>query len=215
MLHVIEEDTRLVLLSRAACFQLAFERLEDRWGHSLGMLRDTGPAQTFGGTLERFASSVEADIDQDPREAPPCPTFQELHHDTRGTRHRIFLLGQFGRHHYSAVFEAREEAAGGEVSVEVTDRCPDRIPRLAGTYLLQSDINRVSPLTNEARWPVARSAELALIAASPARLLVQPAKALVQGTLVQIETDALENGGTRRWLYLWVWTNSAPQDDDP
>jgi hypothetical protein len=222
MLEVLDNGYRLALVAREADFQLVFEHRGDRWVHYLGafldmaMLPNHDPRMRFEADHARIVSSVEDDSDRAPNDAVNSPTFQDLHHDKHGNAHRVFLIGQFAHHHFSAVFDLREYPNHVELSADITDRCRDPLECVASTYCVKTVAEPQSLEGSAFHWSVWPSvAELHLAATPPNRLEhLQFTHIKPLATVVSVIAPLPSVTHTHRWQYRWVWTKAAPGNED-
>lgn len=195
MLKISRDDSRLVIVEEAQSFALVFERVGEHWAHHLGA---------------RHVCSVEADAELQPADTVVSPTYQDLHDQPADAAHRVFLVGQFGKHHFSSVFEIVSDESGVRVDVDVSDRCPHMIGSLASTYLLSEC--RIDACEDETlRLHVASGSDLATLslhAVPPARAVAR-ASDVATRTLTQVVAGIDPSARTHRWHYRWIWTKRA------
>lgn len=177
-------------------FRLAFAWTGDRWTHWIEL----------GDVPRRAASAVEGGEADDPARVV-SPAYQQLHFQAGGPGEPALalLVGQSGRHHFSAAFAVKE--MGGEaveVVVDVADRCREPIEALACTYrvdLPSGDLVAADPV--RAEWSIS-GGRLAFEAMPPGRIGL--AEAGRSATHVQAEARIDPDARTQRCVFLWRWT---------
>jgi hypothetical protein len=115
-------------------FALIFERIDDRWTHSIAVSRQ------IGGPRELIARAVEWFAERDDSARVVSPVFQELHFQTDPAgNHQALLVGMSGGHHFSAVFALTETESGTTLAVDTADRTRSEVIALASTYTVLVD----------------------------------------------------------------------------
>jgi len=178
----------------ASAFRLAFQWAGQRWTHSIEV----------GGS--RVASAIEGGEHDDPARVV-SPAYQQLQFQEgdAGNPAQALLVGQSGKHHFSAVFTVREAENGQvELEVDVADRCRAAVEALACTYrvdLPSGDLLAADP--DRAEWAVG-GGKLAFEAVAPGRIGL--AEAGRTATHVQAEARIDASAMTQRCVFLWRWT---------
>jgi hypothetical protein len=181
---------------------LVFERVGDRWTHTIEVSR------SLGAPRETIARAVEWDADRDDPARVAGPVFQELQFQTdpQGRPHAL-LLGMSGRHHFSAAFALVPCEGGISVSVDLADRCRDEVVAIGSTYtaflhsgeLLHADLERIE-------WDLGTRR---LTFAAGASTSVGLGEAGRRATRVQATAVNTAGVSTRRWAFSWSLSNSS------
>ena len=182
---------------------LVFERVGDRWTHTIEVSRCPGSPR------ETIARAVEWDADRDDHARVAGPVFQELQFQTdpEGRPHAL-LLGMSGRHHFSAAFALMPCEDGILLSVDIADRCRDEVKALGSTYtaflhsgeLLHADLEKIE-------WDLGSRR---LILGAGASTSVSLAEAGRRATRVQASAVAAPGDPTRRWAFSWTLLDPSP-----
>ena len=181
----------------AAGLRLEFRRLSDRWTHALDVDAATG--------RRRLAQAVEADADRDDPARVVSPTYQEIHIQADGPAIRVFLVGQSGPHHFSAVFTVEESAEGIVIEGDVADRCRAGVMALASTYVVEATSGDLLDAdAARASWALSDLGRLAFEVVAPGSLAL--AEGGRRGTQVQAGARIDRDARTHRCQYLWRWT---------
>ena len=193
MARIVQTDDTFTI--DAPPLRLSFRRVGERWSHDL----DCG-----GQTL---ASSIEFDPDRDDPDRPVSPAFQQLSGRELPAETQIMLVGQWGRHHGSAVFSVVEHAGGVVVESDVAVRSASPLLTLAATYLVRmtsGDLIDADP--SAILWRVGGP--------TPGRLTFEPAddrsrvglaEAGRTATRVQATTPIIPGAAHQRLTYRWRW----------
>jgi hypothetical protein len=182
-------------------FALVFERIGDRWTHSIE------GARSHLTPREMIARAVEWDADRDDHLRVAGPVFQELQFQTDSEgRHQALLLGMSGRHHFSAAFALVPSEGGINLSVDIADRCRDEVVTVCSTYtallhsgeLVHADVQRIE-------WDL--GSRSLILAAGPSTSLSM-AEAGRRATRVQATAISEAGESTRRWAFSWTLLDS-------
>lgn len=193
MARIVQTDDTFTIDAAPLC--LAFRRVGERWVHDL---------ELDGQTIAR---SVEFDPDRDDPDRPVSPAFQQLSGQELPDKTRALLVGQWGRHHGSAVFSVVHQGKGVMVEADLAVRSLSPLLSLASTYLVRmtsSDLIDAGP--SGIIWNV--------VGASSGRLRFEPgnepsrvglAEAGRAATRVQVTVPISADAPHQRLIYRWRW----------
>ena len=186
----------------AGPWRLAFAWAGDRWRHEISV----------GGRA--LAVSEEWDVDRGDPARVVSPAYQQLGHRSHGPEEQALLVGQWGRHHFSAVFAVTESAGRVDLLVDVAVRTRAPLDAFAATYrvLLQSG-DLVSAAPESTAWAV----ETPELAGTLGFQGVETPESITRLTLAEagrLETSAqalatlTADASTHRLVYRWFWIAS-------
>lgn len=182
-----------------ADIHVRFHRLGDRWTHDLAVGPEAAPTVV--------AVAIEADPDRDVPERVVSPTYQEFALEGRGASVVTLLVGQSGKHHFSAVVAIREGDGPDVIEVDVADRCRGRVESLAVTYRVNLPADALRSVEDRSVSWETPDGRLDFEAEEPGRVILSEAG---RRTLVQAEARIDPNNHTQRCLYRWRWTPDRP-----
>ena len=155
---------------------------------------------------ELFASTLEWDEERDDPSRVVCPAFQHVNVSKTDTGARALLVGQWGKHHGSAVFGVGRKGEDVEIEVDLAVRTRAEIHALACTYTVQRSSGDLIDAGPEGiAWSRAGSA--ATVRFEPcgdATGRVGMAEAGRRLTRVQATVDIRPGISTHRLLYRWL-----------
>lgn len=206
MVKLIQSETGYSI--GAPDFRLEFQWNGERWVHELVFLS--------AGGFSRVAQSFESDPGRDDPRRVVSPTYQQLETQDGPEGQGALLLGQFGPHHFSAVFAVRDHGQGVEVKVDVADRCRAPLDALASTYtvfLPSGDLIEAAP--ERVVWaPNSTSGtRLQFDGLGSSRVVI--AEGGRQGIRVQADAKIDPSTSTQRCIYRWHWLRPAPDGAAP
>lgn len=196
-------DDRMAVVTPT--FRLEFRWTGDRWGHAL-----------HAGGMD-LARALEGDTDRDDPDRVVSPAYQQLHWQRGEDGFQAMLLGQSGRHHFSAVFTARMLPVGVEVAVDVADRCRAGVRALAATYevlLVSGNLIEADPAIIIWESAAGPNGRLSFVATEPTRIGM--AEAGRRAIRVQANAQIVAGIHTQRLQYHWHWiplAGSGPERD--
>lgn len=204
-LEVIEDDRRLVLADHRRSFQLVFERQGESWRHAMGWLILVDDYDRFRGDYSQVLASVEADPSRHDSPDVLSPTYQDLRRESRAGAEQVLLLGQYGPHRFSAVFELRFEGGETVLDIDIADRCRKPFRALASTYAVK---NVAALCAHEDRAcdfveALRQVPFFRVEAEAPADVQVRPLD--FGSTLLQVSTTPALDASTHRCRYLFRW----------
>jgi hypothetical protein len=174
---------------------LEFAWTGDRWTHGLSVGQPPEPIPAV--------RAIEADPSPDDPARVISPAYQEVQFQPGTDRLGALLLGQAGRHHFSAVFTVWEEPSATCIAVDVADRCRYAPAALACTY--QVDLPHDTPLAaDEARvtWTL-DGGRLTLEVPESSRIVrIEQTR---RAPRLRVEARIDPNNHTQRCHYGWRW----------
>ena len=179
----------------APAFRLAFLWSVDRWTHALEV----------GDPLQSGVSAFERGEGDDPCRVV-SPAYQQLHFQGGdGGPAQALLVGQSGRHHFSAVYSVEGGIDGAvEVSVDVADRFAGGVEALGCTYRVDlSSGDLISANPEGAVWSVG-GGRLTFGATEPGSIGL--AESGRSATIVQASAGIDPRARTQRLRFHWRWT---------
>ncbi|MGE3818253.1 MAG: hypothetical protein AB7I30_02360 [Isosphaeraceae bacterium] len=182
--------------------RLIFRWVGDRWSHVI---------EVAG---RRLASSVEWDAILGEPTRVVSPAFQQLNRQSSAGRDQALLVGQWGSHHFSGVFQVERTPTNVTLEVDVATRSRGVLESLAATYrvhLASGDLVDAGP--DGVSWhPGPSNGRLRLepLPSGTSTPRVSLAEAGRGETSVQVEASVLAGESTRRLAYRWEWSNPSP-----
>jgi len=211
MPELVHDDDHQTIV--AGDLRLAFRWSGDRWTHDL---EHRGPRDP-----RPIAWSFETTAEHADPSRVVSPAFQQLSFQEAGPdRIRALLVGQSGRHHFSAVFEVHErrferhedcpypeDPYAIDITIEVADRCRDPVESLASTYRVAASSSDLSDDLlvsgpKEMAWDLGPN-RLVFVAGDPAQVAF--AEDGRRATRVQAIAAISPGLATHRWTYYWQW----------
>jgi hypothetical protein len=157
----------------------------------------------------RLASSVEWEQGRDDPTRVVSPAFQQLSHQEGPRGPRVLLVGQWGNHHCSGVFNFEEGSSGVSIGVDVAVRSRGSLVAMASTYtveLVASDLVEAGP--TGVLWRVESPAAGLLRFEAEPPASVSLAEAGRCATCLQARAPIDESALTHRLVYRWHWLDS-------
>ena len=198
VVEVARSASECILRGGGVC--LRFQWTGDRWTHAI----------EFEGTDDPVAVSVEFDPARDDLPHAVSPVYQQLEtQQAAAGGMQALLVGQFGRRHFSAVFDFRIAAAQILIDVDVAVRGGDGSEILAATYLIDrtssdlidADMRRIRWILNSrSREPEPQTLDIAAV--EPACLVLREAGRRA----THVQAFASEGYGTRSRRLAYRWT---------
>jgi hypothetical protein len=184
-------------LIATAALRLKFLWMKDRWVHHIEV---KGP-----GEWTDVAHPLESDPGRDDPRRVVSPTYQQIELPGGSDPPTVMLLGQFGPHHFSAVFAIREAARWSEVHVDVADRCRAPVEVLASTYLLSLPAGTlVDAAADRIEWAIDPPQAATLRLEAGRGVLLSLAESGRQGMTAQAHTRVDAKQNTHRLTYSWI-----------
>jgi hypothetical protein len=197
MAQTVQTDDALVI--DAPPVRLSFRWDGLRWTHEL----------FAAGTL--LARSVEWEPGRDDPSTVVSPSFQQISAQNGPEGARALLVGQWGRHHGSAVFDLTEDATGVAIEGDVAVRTREGLRSLASTYTVhRSSGDLVDAGPGGILWALddPPGGVLRFEPVAPARVgLAEAGRRL---TRAQALGEVVPGAATQRLRYRWRWVR--PQD---
>ena len=190
----IHESEEVVTLDEGP-LRLLFRWDERRWSHEVWVEGDM------------LASTLEWEEGRDDPSRVLSPAFQHLNAGMTGSGARALLVGQWGKHHGSAVFEIRRKGEDVEVDVDLAVRTRAEIHAIACTYTVQRSSGDLIDAGPEGIvWSLAENETiLRFEPGGDEATRVGMAEAGRRLTRVQATVDIVEGILTHRLHYRWRW----------
>lgn len=185
-------------------FKLVFHWVEDRWAHAILV----GEAPETHLAVRSIEGGV---IGYDAREIAE-PVYQEVNIGRDGDAAVALLIGQSGRHHFSATFRLVEMGTNISVHADIADRQTRPLPEprpLACTYVVESPPNCIEESSHKfVRWSCSHPAGRLVIAAAdsmPTSTIVLTDDAGPDACLVRPIARFDLEATTQRSRFTWTW----------